>query len=526
MKQLLTLCLVLALAGCANKAKPRRPEPPQPVNGQCSIVQDMCLLGTPSGTGDTTPPYGWMCLGSHGGTDAPCSVPTARIEEDEAFAGQNRLEEKVKAGGALRGQLTILDFDEPGYSHSDLMLDVARDMGIPEENLHLAEYRSLKRAIANKPAIREKTLVFGAPTGWATDVSDWDVNFLRQHNYLAVVAAGNTDTDNRNLWFRTHAVWEGDKWKNAFAAFGTGKFIIAKHADADSAGNIVAYEGNVKCGQAKEYCYSLMLNRSHSGSGTSSASVRLGALTFYLFQLWDTPQEVVGVLNTCAEDIGEPGIDEEFGRGIVSVVCDTVQHRERRAVTSSLQVSHSATPVMSQMTVTHDSRHLVPHSPQSLSAPVSLEWFKLFYTVRGHDLETVTGHLGGRFSLRGTELFISGGSDHTPLGVYSPLRPAVRTPFLELGTRRTLFSRRGHTVSLLGAYGHSKGNGLSAHVGHLGTRYGRRFSLGTLSLQALYRRAQGRLGILGYHEAGASPVPFTDNTPEVRVSFILTRWGT
>lgn len=37
------------------------------------------------------------------------------------------------------------------------------------------------------------------------------------------------------------------------------------------------------------------------------------------------PPSVVGVLNACAEDVGEPGIDEEFGRGIVSVVCDVVQ---------------------------------------------------------------------------------------------------------------------------------------------------------------------------------------------------------
>ena len=67
-----------------------------PVHGQCGTLQDACLLGDPSGTGDTSSPYQWTCLGRYGGTNDSCSVPTARIEADEVFAGQNALEEKVK----------------------------------------------------------------------------------------------------------------------------------------------------------------------------------------------------------------------------------------------------------------------------------------------------------------------------------------------------------------------------------------------------------------------------------------------
>ena len=53
MKRLLTLCLALSLGGCAGR---NAPELPQPVNGRCGIMQDACLLGDPSGTGDITPP--------------------------------------------------------------------------------------------------------------------------------------------------------------------------------------------------------------------------------------------------------------------------------------------------------------------------------------------------------------------------------------------------------------------------------------------------------------------------------------
>ena len=86
MKPMVAVWCVLFCIGCAGK-KPATP-PQQPVNGQCGVTQDMCILGTPSGTGDTTPPYGWMCLGRSGGTNATCSVPTAKIEDDEFFSGK------------------------------------------------------------------------------------------------------------------------------------------------------------------------------------------------------------------------------------------------------------------------------------------------------------------------------------------------------------------------------------------------------------------------------------------------------
>ena len=527
MKYLLMLCLALSLGGCAGK---KVPEPPQPVNGWCDTVQDACLLGDPSSTGETSPPYGWMCLGRYGGENDICSVPTARIERDEVFAGQNALEEKVRTEGLLWGLLTILDWtrnsDDP--SHANAMERTALNMGVPQENIAVLGEDKLFLSSDKWRNLREKTRVAALPTAWAAFPVLEEVPFIRQNNILFVASAGNTDSvgsGSRDLWYPDHPWWGGNlsSFREAMEKFSTGKVILATYVDKTPEGKVVPYDEVVRCGMAKEFCYSVIQPnsntpaRSGDGSGTSAASVQLGALTFYLFQLWDTPQEVVNVLNVCAEDVGVPGIDEEYGRGIVSVVCDTVQNRERKAVVSSMQVSNWSSPVMAEMTGEYD-RHLVPQSLSPRSSPAR---FRPFYRVRGNDTKSFTGHLGGRFSLRGTNLFVSGGTAYSPLGIHSPLRSSTRTPFMEFGAGRSLFSRNGHSVLLLGTYGYGEGGNLSAHAGRLGVRYDRHFGPAVLSLRALYRRVQGHLGIPGHREAGVDSVPFADDTPEVFLSFSL-----
>lgn len=522
----LLVCVATALAGCANKTTPTTP---QPVNGQCDVVQDMCILGTPSDTGDTTPPYGWMCLGRFGGTNDTCSVSTARVERDEIFAGQNALEEKVKAAGSLTGKMVVFDpttdSDSSDFSsHADWMKKRILDMGVPEENLvftadHFGDFFT-------KDTWRETlegTLVVGHPTTWAMEFRrHGSLSYVTQFNILHVAAAGNASTfGNRDLWYPEHPHWEDRPggYETALRLFATGKVILAKTATIDSQGNVVPWEKTVRCGNAKDVCFSVLLPADGEGY-TSSASVRLGALAFYLSQLWSTPQEVIGVLNVCAEDVGEPGIDEEFGRGVASVVCDTVRNREVGLVTRSTVVSN-ASPVLNQMTGLSPIT-LLPQSfvSRPLMVPTQI---RFFHAIEGHNLETITGHLGSQFSLQGTDLFVSGGADRTPLGIRSSLLRATRVPFMEFGSKRTLFSYGGHRVSLLGTYGYSNGGSMAAHVGHLGVRYETPFASGVLSLNAGYRQTQGRIGIPGYREAGASPTPFRSDAPEVRLSFVLRR---
>ena len=510
---LVTLGALLTLASCAGKDGPGRSDA---LNGQCGIKQDTCRSGTPSETGDTASPYEWVCNGRHGGETDSCSVPTAAIEEDEIFAGKNKLEQKVKAAGPLRGKMVV--FEGPG-SHANLMRGTIIDLGIPKENTVIVpewlfftdKYRS----------VREATSVASASTSWAVE-GDTDPTLVAQNRTLFVAAVTNTQWKGSRIWYPDHSYWKENpkQWTRAFDLFRTGKVILASYAQLNHLGEVVPYDLTAKCGLAKEYCYSIIatpLLRSYNRT-SSYAAAELGALVFYLFQLWETPRAVVNTLNICAEDVGEPGIDEEFGRGVVSVVCDRVQNRERRVAADSLG-THGVSPVLAQMT----NPSLLRAAPQSLSAVSrpSATRFRPFYAVRGRDIGTITGHLGGQFFLKGTDFLVSGGADYTPLGVYSSLLHTTRTPFLELGTKRNLFSRGDHIVSLLGVYGYSDGNGLSAHVAHLGTLYERPFRSGTLSLHASYQQVRGSIGIPGHRDAGAEPVFFVSGNPEVRFSFSL-----
>ena len=83
MKRLLVLGAVVFLVGCGAKSASQGP-----VNGQCGVEQNACVLGAPTNTGDTTSPYEWVCLGRGGGVNDHCSVPTAKVDPGEKFAGR------------------------------------------------------------------------------------------------------------------------------------------------------------------------------------------------------------------------------------------------------------------------------------------------------------------------------------------------------------------------------------------------------------------------------------------------------
>ena len=474
--RLVACCLVVSLAGCAGKTPPESPRPPQPP----TVVRP--------------------------------SVPTAP-GPNEVFAGQSDLVEKVKDGGALRGKLT---------QFGSFLNDVILDMGIPEENLHVAELNS------EWAGLHDETLVALFAANWAAYIHDYrDLEILAQHDVLFIQEAGTTTSRyGRHIWYPDHPRWLVPRdFRYAMRAFATGKVLLAKYVQRDGTGNITPFEDNVSCGMAKDVCFSVIRRPSYR-STAQGAAARLAALTFYLHQLWDTPREVVDVLNACAEDVGEPGVDEEFGRGIASVNCDMVRNRERTAVNNSLSV-FSASPLLTEMTA---GEAVPPFAPSAVSSSVSgarseRTPFSVapLYAVNGYSLATANGYVGGRLSLKTTDLLVAGGVDHIPLGVRSSLLRNDRRPFMELGTRQTLLSRNGYSVSLFAVYGYSEGDGLSARVGHAGIRQGYRVASGILALHAGYRWVRGQVGIPGYREASSGAVPFTEQAPELRISFSVSR---
>ena len=512
------LIAILISAGCAGNGPAATP--PSPVNGLCGIDRDTCRAGNPSGAGDTSQPYEWTCNGQYGGAPAPCSVPHAETAEGEVFAGKNALEERLKAAGSLRGLLVIDDFSildpdcEPPWCHYYYMKQAAADMGIPEENLHMWSGKNHL-----KPDILEQTRVIAYPTDILRRANKtWTPDDAPGKWYAAalhVASAGNTTQDlGRDLWYPDHPAWNDDSlwgnWDFAFASFATGRVIMAKYVIQKPDGTIEPHEGNVKCGLAGEYCYSIIYDPFSSlgggmDRGSSSATVRLGALAFYLAQLWDTPQEIVHVLNVCAEDVGEPGTDEEYGRGIVAVVCDTVQQRERSAAGESVRTTYVGSPVLDQM---------VRPVPQSMP-----ERFRPFHAVRGWNLRTMTGFAGGSFAVQGTRLFVSGGAEYRPFGVRSSMLRDRRTPFGEIGARRAVFATGGFGIDAVGSYGYSRAGSLSLAVTRAGARYAMHRGTGLLSVYGGFRLAYGALGVPGYRSAGARPVSFLEAAPESRIDF-------
>ena len=95
----------------------------------------------------------------------------------------------------------------------------------------------------------------------------------------------------------------------------------------------------VPCGDIAEWCFTVLPE-----SYTSDASARLAAMAFYLAQLYPTAEEIVKTMNACAIDIGEPGIDREFGRGLANIVCAPVFEKElEAAMRVSSVIAHSPT---------------------------------------------------------------------------------------------------------------------------------------------------------------------------------------
>ena len=104
----------------------------------------------------------------------------------------------------------------------------------------------------------------------------------------------------------------------------------------------------VQCGDIAEWCFTVLPN-----SYTSSASARLAAMSFYLAQLYPTAEEIIETLNVCAIDIGEPGIDREFGRGLANIVCGPVWEKELEAAMQiTSMTAHS--PALERMLVSEE----------------------------------------------------------------------------------------------------------------------------------------------------------------------------
>ena len=167
-----------------------------------------------------------------------------------------------------------------------------------------------------------------------------DAPRIQTTNILFVVAADNVQESykgNRDLYNSNHVVWSDPnlgtlyrgraQYENVIEVYKTGKAIAATSAQVNEDETVSPYERVVQCGDIKESCFTIV-----PAQATSNASARLAAMSFYLSQFWETPEEVVEVLKQCSLDVGEPGVDREFGQGVANLLCPAVLKKELEVV--------------------------------------------------------------------------------------------------------------------------------------------------------------------------------------------------
>ena len=392
----------------------------------------------------------------------PDPIPEAlRLLENEQYPGQNVLARKIGASN-LTGRVQILDYSvlTEDSSHAEMVKRIVMNAGVPVGHVFVqGDYYIQRDGNLNVPSDTRVIVRTDFP---AYRKGDGEV--LAKHNIIAVASAGNVDAveglEHDRDWFRSdHGVWE--QWKeygdyqSTMRAFqnANGQALLATWADVRTDGTVVPVQKAVMCGDAMEWCFAVrappdLLQEAHQGGATSWAAPILGAHTFYLFQLWDTAEEVFGVLKECAIDAGDPGVDREFGLGIPTAICKTIQDREAQTAGASLTVRGGSAVVSSLLAG--------PGSSVSFGNRMNLS-FSRSWKLPDLFVSFSSLALGKTVRRDKTTFSFLAGAGYAPLGVSSSLTRTGTSLFAEAGASRELLARGNTSVSLLAAAGAERG---------------------------------------------------------------------
>ena len=294
-------------------------------------------------SGCAGPPGGYSIVG-------PLPEPPPPTPEPETFEGRDALKSRIEAAGGFEGMVAL--FDGEDSDHGRFMRQTLIDEGVPPERIafpdttHVTDIAQLEEE--RNADLLARTRVAHVPF-LAPLRHDDEPETIGAHNIVWSIAAGNTHQPgvggDRDLWRPDHPFWVEQRepgsnccanaWENHVKAFATGKALIATYAHADGEGSYAWDEYLVSCGEMRDACFAIEQPPDERG-GTSDASAKLAAAAFYVFQLYEKAEEVVDTLKECAEDIGEPGVDYEFGLGLVSLACERVESAEVLTASSSL----------------------------------------------------------------------------------------------------------------------------------------------------------------------------------------------
>ena len=435
------------------------------------------------------------CAGPPGGYSIVGPLP-----EPETFEGRDALKSRIEAAGGFEGMVALFDYEDT--DHGKGMRRVLIDEGVPAERIAFPDTNHvtdiLRFEYERNADLLARTRVAHVP--YLTPFSnDGEPELIAARNIVWAVAAGNTHGrgvyGDRDLWRPDHAYWEisrgepccANAWENHVKAFATGKALLATYATSDGEGGYAWDEYLVRCGEMREACFAIW--QEAATGGTSSASAKLAAAAFYVFQLYEKAEEVVDTLKECAVDIGEPGVDAEFGLGLVSLACGRVESAEVLTASSSLVLRWDA-PALEAL--------LGSRRPAGLRVRAS-RW------IADRD-GLPLARLGAEYGLGGLELSLSAGRGRLPLGAGSRFAVARAAPYAAASAGWRLFGSDGRDLRAVFSLGLG-GGVLSPRTMRAGLAWRASSSAWSWTAYAGRSRVAAWVGIPGHREAGRGRSP-------------------
>ena len=424
---------------------------------------------------------------------------------DEVFDGQDRLVGLLNLSGGF-GADYIFVWEGLGL-HLFKMEQYMEEVGVPYQNIW-----GIRRHLHE--GFDPRLLVVNVSTTWNLSPSPEDIVWMEDTYAVVVTSGGNVSQwgiDERDLYTPTNSAWShpaypARSYEDSMRLLETGKVIIAlvavRNVSDDGTVSYSMSPSTVQAGNAKHYCFSVPFSPDEP-IHTSGATARLSALSFFFRQLWDTPEEVVDVLRQTSLDIGEPGVDEEFGWGVPTADHPIIHRQVMKRVVRSLLISSDADVLQEvvQEVIEEQGNANQPFVP-SYSAGEDSRQLRFSYNYEKSNFS------------------FGFGSATSPFGVSSSFLGSGWKPTVQFGVRRSLLDREAHTLSAFAQYGQSSGEDFILRNGRVGLNY--RAQLGevaNLSLYAGYRQVSGRIGIPGYNVVGVAQTPFAKHLSEAYASF-------
>ena len=571
------VALVSIMSGCGGVTRQGHGVPPagELFHGQKALMEKVEAGG---------PPEGALTI-----IDTECRVAEshcAAVTETAAAFGTPR----GNIFHTEKGRFGDIDY-ESVLTHPDALEELIASGGVEtifEELKLLGTAPEIFLTRATWEAHRERTKVVVMPFGPVFN-RPGDGSLIASRNILFVASIGNVIADesrpfNKNSFVRN---WYTPGWcsnrESVERRTGGGNFYCDLLNDAQLArifknlkeaqgkalyatwgdirdGEVTPYPFAVSCGEAKNDCFTVILPPEHRGRkiesfedmaryavGTSFASPALGSYLFYLSQLWDDAGEVRRVLDECAIDVGEPGIDREFGRGVASADCPQVTKKERDTARASVSLNMRS-PLMNARDAIipasaargyNGSASSRRESGSGARGPLSFHdarprgrarapvRFSFASSARQRivpDIYLAEDILGAGVTKRfmtGESISLSFGQGYDTLAVSSSLAdPGRRESFMEVGVRKPILVRRDTLVELSGSYGRTNDE-MRLRVFRAGLRSVHREGNHSVAFGLEYARAAGSLGIPGHRDVGRSKVSFMKESFDTAVSWRL-----